>query len=159
MGVFGDLDVNDIPDDPNYVPDGVWYAVVTEAKYVFDKEDETLKKHLIITHAIQDEESDYNNSQVQKWFRYQPNGRLTQKDASYLKKHLIEGLGCTPDDLEALADDENLDDTLTGKGVFLKIKNSSSGDRKFTNIAMAWNPDLYEEIQAGADGDSSLLNK
>jgi hypothetical protein len=68
MSIFGDLDVDSIPDNPNYVKGGRYLATPVKSEIRHTKEDS--KHSVVITWAITSEESEYHGRYVQQWLDY-----------------------------------------------------------------------------------------
>lgn len=152
MSLFGDLDVNEIPDDPNYVEAGIYCTTVTEAKFLRDKDTDEVKS-LLIKYTIDEPENDWHHSSITEFYQYP----LDKKKASWLMKRLTQGLGYSKDEAGE-ADPED----FVGKIVYVKVKNNPGVNKAgesvtYTNVADAWNPDLWAEKQEESASRVSVI--
>jgi beta-glucosidase/6-phospho-beta-glucosidase/beta-galactosidase len=136
MGLFGNVDIADIPDDPFFVPQDTYLCVLSEASIITTNSG---GQGFSIRWTIDEEDSDYNAMNIGDWFNIYPDvdaEDLTQQQKrtlSNLKKRLID-LGITPEDMDSI--DENLSD-LVGITAYVTVKNSvdkNDPDKKYTNV-------------------------
>lgn len=139
MGLFGDLDANDVPDNPYYVAPGTYYAVLTQANRV-EKKDKS-GEGLSFTWQIEDEDSEYNNNSVQDWKNIYPDisqDEVTpniRKALSFLKQRLTE-MGLTPEEQNDLLEPGNLEE-LVGMHAYITVVETpdrNDPDIKYSNI-------------------------
>lgn len=139
MGLFGDNDVADIPDNPFYVAPGSYEAVLTEAK-VQETKDKT-GTALAFKWVIEDEDSDYKGQNVSDWNPIFPDitrDEIDQKiraSMSRTKSRLIQ-MGIAEEDMDSLTEPEALAD-LIGLHATITVKESADKndpDVKYTNI-------------------------
>jgi hypothetical protein len=141
MGLFGDNDVAEIPDNPFYVAPGTYEAVLTEAKV-----QETRDKSgvgLSFKWVIEDEDSEYKGQNVSDWNNIYPD--ITQdemtakiKAAMSRTKQRLTQMGIAEEDMneldgsnpEALSDLIGLHATITVK----ETSDKNDPDIKYTNL-------------------------
>jgi len=115
MGIFGKMDAENIPSNPFWIEKGEYSAEITDAKYKTNRDE---KRQLVIDFTINDEDSQYNDQKVSKYFDL-VDTEMTQeafellpaeekkairRNLSSLKNFLCgsgrnKGLGVSPDDL------------------------------------------------------------
>lgn len=142
MGIFGDTDASEIPDDPFYVEPGTYTCVITEAVVRNKKNSE--EQGLSLTYVIQDEDSDYKGSRVQEWKNVWPNVENAQQrqDNARVKQRLLS-LGVP----EAVMNDDPAEflETLKGVECYVTVKESvqekDGVKRTFTNVTYTSVPD------------------
>lgn len=139
MGLFGELDATDIPENPFYVAPGTYTAVLSEAKVV-EKKDQS-GQGLSLKWTITDEDSDYYKQNVGEWFDIFPDltsDELTpaiKSKLSRLRQRLTQ-MGLTAEDQDALLDDENLAN-LVGLEVSVEVTETpdkQDPDKIYTNV-------------------------
>lgn len=144
MGLFGDKDASDIPDDPFHVDNGKYYSVLTEIKQINNEEKGT--NALSFTWKIQDEDSDFDGNTVQDWKNYYPDlteEDLTpeiQKDLSRLKQRLTQ-IGVPEEEMNDFL--ENKEDYV-GTEAYITVKNWQNQDdpsKKGRNITFVQLPE------------------
>jgi hypothetical protein len=149
MGIFGDLDAEQIPDNPYWVSAGEYTALVTNAYFQKTKAG---KDQFIIVYTITDEDSEYFNQNVQDWFEYYPEitGEMLEKLSATekqqvrralaaIKRRLCgtpgterKGLGVDPVDL-----DENWDPkSILNTEVIVAVSNGGSNN-EYVNVKYA----------------------
>lgn len=137
MGLFGDKDAAEIPDNPFYVAPDTYMCVLAEVNRV-EKNDGT-GEGLSFKWVIEDEDSDYNGNNVQEWKNIYPNvteDEITpdiRKDNSRLKQRLSQ-IGVPESAMDELLD--NLDD-LVGIRAYVTVKevaDKKDPSKKYTNI-------------------------
>lgn len=77
MGIFGGLDIEDIPDNPFWVEKGEYSAFISKA-YFHVNEKKDGQNQLVICYTISDSDSKYYNKEVRDWFDVYPD--LTKED-------------------------------------------------------------------------------
>lgn len=133
LNLMGNVDPEDIPNDPFYVAPGTYDCIVTDAR-IQTKDDGTTS--LVLRYTI-DDDSEFSGNSVKEWKTIFPD--LTEdemtpdirKELSRLKQRLLS-LGVPESEMSKL-DPEDL------KGIECKVtftENVSSKDptRKFTNV-------------------------
>jgi hypothetical protein len=144
MGLFGDIDVSEVPEDPFWVDNGTYLAVLTELKNV---ETNDGRHGLAMKWVIQEEDSEFNGSQLQDWKNTYPD--LTEedvtpeikKDLSRLKQRLVQ-IGVTEEDQQNW--DEEIASSYIGTEAYLTVKNSTNQDdpsKKYRNITFVRLPE------------------
>lgn len=139
MGLFGDLDANEVPNDPFFVEQGTYHAVLSEASQVVKSNDET-KKGISFKWVI-DDESDYAGKSVSDWLAIFPDIDASEITAdvrtamSRTKQRLFQ-MGLDEDQMSTLLDDDNLEN-LVGMEADLQVTNSADKndpDKIYTNV-------------------------
>ena len=144
MGLFGDVDVSEVPEDPFWVDNGTYLAVLTELKNV---ETNDGRHGLAMKWVIQEDDSEFNGSQLQDWKNTYPD--LTEedvtpeirKDLSRLKQRLVQ-IGVTEEDIQNW--DEEVASSYIGTEAYLTVKNTSNQDdpsKKYRNITFVRLPE------------------
>lgn len=143
MGLFGDEDAANIPDDPFYVAPNTYKAVVTEAV------DRELKdgsgNGVSLVYTIEEPESEYDGMRVSEFKkRYEkPRDELTaqqRQDNSRLKQRLLQ-LGVPESEMNNEVKD--ILDGLVGIEVFVDVVEGSNkeGTKTYTNVSKVSLPD------------------
>lgn len=150
MGLFGELDANEVSDNPFYVAPDVYNCVLTEANRVEKKSGDG--EGLSFKWVIEDEDSDYVGNSLSDWHNIYPDATeddvtpQMRKDNARLKKRLKE-MGLTPDEMNEILEDEHLDDLVGMQGL---VEVSESADKKepekiYTNVKSVKRTDLEED--------------
>ena len=137
IGLFGEVDASEVPDNPFYVAPDTYRCVLTELNRVAKKDGSG--EGLSFKWVIEDEDSEYNGNQIQDWKNIYPEvteAEVTpeiRKDSARLKSRLIE-LGLSEDEMNNLLD--NLDEYV---GTVAYVTVTETTDRrdptkKYTNI-------------------------
>lgn len=142
MSIFGDLDVNNVSDDPNAIEPNTYWMIATDAKIIERKSDG--KPSLVVTWQIDEPGSEFHGKKTQDWLTVNPTPEL---DWSQLDPKVKNGLKYTKqrmrkafDFSEAEMNGLNPSD-LVGKGAYVTLK--KNGD--YTNIVNALSKRLYDE--------------
>lgn len=146
MGLFGDLDANEVSDNPFYVAPGMYNAILTEASRV-QKKDGT-GEGLSFKWVIEEDESDFDGSSLSDWLNIYPEvteamlndmdkdeARLIRMANARLKKRLTE-MGLSTSEMNVLLEDDNLDTHigLQAMLVVTETKDKNDPDKIYTNI-------------------------
>lgn len=145
MGLFGDVDVNEVPDDPFFVDNGTYLATLTEIKTVAKNSGDG--HGLAMKWVITDEDSEYNGSNVQDWKNVYPD--LTaddvtpeiKADLSRLKQRLTQ-FGVTEEDMDNW--DEEVAAGYVGTEAYITVKNTTNQDdpsKKYRNVTFVRLPE------------------
>lgn len=160
-GLFGDLDANEVPDNPFYVAPGIYNCTLIELNRVEKKDGSG--EGLSFKWQIEDPDSDYEGSTVSEWINIYPDatsGDMTQamrRDMSRLKQRLVQ-MGLTGEQMNTLLDDESTLDKIVGMVAYLDVieqkdKNFAENGKIYTNVRKVMLP---EEMSGyGQGGDSS----
>jgi hypothetical protein len=153
MSIFGDMDVDDIPEDPYYVAPSTYWAVCTEAKYTrFEGNDNTF---LQIVWTIDEPDNEYHTKNLQETYKVFPGkskSDLTPKEIqglSYLKRRLRRGFDLSESEIQEVVPSE-----LVGTGAYVTSKinpDRNDSTKKYVNVSDAVCKRLFEE----EDSDSS----
>lgn len=139
-GLFGDIDAEEVSDNPFYVAPDTYQCVLSEANVV-TKKDGSEEQAISIKWVIQDEDSDYYQNNVSEWFNIWPDVTADEitakqrKDMARLKGRL-KSLGLTPEQMNVLLDDDNLD-MLVGTEAYVEVVETTDKedpDKKYTNV-------------------------
>lgn len=154
--IWGDIDVEEIAEDPFYVAPGTYAAVCTEAK-IQAKDGKT---GLVIVWIIDEPDSSAHNSQVREYFRLFPGRQFKdldakeQKSLSFFMLRLRRGFDLTKEEIKALEPDN-----LIGAKAFITTVNTDSTDDNgktttYVNVRDA----LCERIMKEERGDIGTDN-
>lgn len=144
MGLFGEVDAADIPENPFYVAPGTYYCVLTEANIQAKKnvkDDDPSDSGLSLKWVIEEEDSEYNNQNVSDWFNLYPNitqDEVTPKikqDMSRARQRFTQ-MGLTTEQMNEL-DDEEARAELIGMHAYVTVKETpdkNDPDKIYTNI-------------------------
>lgn len=159
FGLFGDMDIEDVPDDPWFVGAGTYYATVTKAMKQAKKDGSGYA--LIIEYTINEPDSDFHGQTKSDWFDLYP-GRLfkdldadEKKNVTRMKNRLMRAFDKTESELKGLKPD-----TLVGEKVYMKVverqgtKPEHQG-KTFSNIQDITSERKYEEQNPGSDNSVS----
>lgn len=158
MGIFGKLDASNIPDNPYFVGEGEYTAIITKS-FVHNNQKQN-KHQLVIEYKIleaEDEENNkYKNKVVRDWFDMFP--EMTQEDYdaltpeeqgdidaanSAIKRRLCgfksgskeyPGLGIDVEDLDENWDPKSLVDTEVELAIVLGGDNKEFSNIKWVNL-------------------------
>lgn len=145
-GLFGDIDANDIPDDPFFIEDGTYLTTLTEVKKVAVAD----KPHdgLAFKYVVIDEDSEFEGNNIQDWKNIYPD--LTEddvnpdirKDLARTKQRLIQ-LGLSNEEINS----DDVVDILqerVGEEFLVTVKNSTSqdGTKSYRNVTFVKVPEL-----------------
>lgn len=141
MSIFGDIDVDEISEDPFYVAPNTYWAICTEAVVTkFDKDfDPMADTFLKIVWTIDEPDNEYHGKNLQQLFKIFPGktkADLTAKEIqglSYLKKLLRRGFDLSESQIQEMEPSE-----LIGKEAYVtSIVNEGKGEnagKSFVNI-------------------------
>lgn len=139
MGLFGDVDAADVPNDPFYVAPDTYLCVLAEATL---QDTQAGGQGLSLKWVIEDEDSDYYGNNISDWHNVYSAEFLAEHDVSdanvrrsrsNMKKRLLD-LGVTEDEMDTIH--ENLD-TLVGKTAYIttvETPDKNDPDKKWVNI-------------------------
>lgn len=146
MGIFADIDIDDIPDNPFGVPAGTYRTICTDAKYI-EKDDVT---SLTITWTVDEPDNGAHGNNISKWYTLYPGVKsadLTpeqKKYLSFLKLMLREGFGLSESEIATVEPSD-----LIGTVVYVTVvENQGKGDnagKTYTNVKSAMCERLYNE--------------
>jgi hypothetical protein len=139
MGLFGEVDAAEVPDNPFYVAPGTYPCVLTEAKVV-PKKDGT-GQGLAFKWVIQDEDSEYNGQNIQDWNNIYPEvteDEVTpeiRRDQARLKMRLTQ-MGLSTEQMNNLLEEGGLDELIgmTADVTCKETPDKNDPDIKYTNI-------------------------
>ncbi len=144
MSIWGEADVDEIPDDPFHIEPNTYQALAVEC-YELEKDGES---SLIIKWQIDEVESRFNNMPVTEKYSLpkKPVSEMTGTELqrlSFLKKRLREAFDLTPDEVKRFKPN-----MATGKRAFIEIVNTP--DKKdstiiYNNVRGAISPRLFME--------------
>lgn len=139
MGLFGDVDASEVPDDPFFVPADTYLCILAEATI---QDTKTGGQGLSLKWVIEDEDSDYVGNNISDWHNIYSAEFLAENEISEanvrrsrsnMKKRLLE-LGVTEDEMNEIH--ENLD-TLVGKTAHIttvETPDKQDPDKVWVNI-------------------------
>lgn len=138
MGLFGDLDANEVPNDPFFVEQGTYHAVLSEASRVTSNDG---TKEGISFKWVIDDDSDYAGKSVSEWLTIYPDIDASEITAevktnmSRTKQRLTQ-MGLDEDAMSVLLDDDNLEN-MTGLEADIHVTNSpdkNDPDKIYSNV-------------------------
>lgn len=144
MGLFGDVDAADIPEDPFHVDDGTYLCTLTEVKAVQRNSDG--QHGLAFKWTITEDDSEFEGNTLNDWKNFYPDlteEDLTQdikKDLSRLKQRLTQ-LGVPEEDMGKF--NENFDEYI-GTEAYVTVKNTTDTkdpSKKYRNITFVRLPE------------------
>lgn len=144
MGLFGELDANEVSDNPFYVPPDVYQCVLTEAtrnQKKNPKEDDLSKEGLAFKWVVEDDESDYDGFNISDWHNIYPDITEDQvnvqvrRDNARLKKRLGD-MGLSPDEMNEILEDDNLNELvgITANIEITETPDKNDPDKVWSNI-------------------------
>lgn len=141
MGLFGDLDANQVADDPFYVAPDKYKCILTEAS-LKEKTDQS-GFGLAFKWVITDEDSEYEGQNLSDWLNVWPDGvdeedmtAAIKQAMSRTKMRLIQ-MGLSSDQMNTLLDEESNLDLLVGMEAYVDVvetPDKNDPDKKWTNI-------------------------
>lgn len=146
MGLFGDVDVSDVPEDPFHVDDGTYLSVLSEIATKQPK-DEAKNPGLAMKWTIIEDDSEFVGQNLNDWKVTYPN--LTQddltpdikKDLARLKQRLSQ-IGVTEEDMDNW--DNEVAQSYVGTEAYVTVKNSVNADdpsKKYLNVTFVRLPE------------------
>ena len=140
-GLFGDLNLEDAPDDPNAIPDNTYEAYLTDLKKGPTKDGS--KVGVTFTYTIS--EGALDGRKVTEWKSANPTDDEATK--GYLKQRIL-GLGVPADRISQVDPSD-----LIGKHVYITVKNRNG----YANVNRATLIDAdSESVSASAKGAFDL---
>lgn len=142
MGLFGEVDAQEVADNPFYVAPDTYKCILSEASLNTSQDGE--REGLTFKWVIDDEDSDYYQNSISEWLtlhRDKSAAELTaddKKDNARIKQRLTQ-MGLSELEMNVLLDDDNLEDLVSleayvevreGKG---KVGTANEG-KTFSNI-------------------------
>ena len=167
--IWGDLDSDEIPDDPNFVAAGTYFATCTSARFVMDKEDSTRRVAIAWTWTIEEPESEYHGFPLNEYINLPRSKRQREaegdsapsprekQDASRLKVRLRDAFNLTPDEIRHFSDP----DDLIGINAYVTStvrtnKKDPNDTRKFINVVKAISPEKHAEEMSRRGAELTL---
>lgn len=150
MSIFGDIDVDEINEDPFYVAPNTYWAVCTEAKVTgFEGNPDTFLK---FSWTIDEPDNDYHGKNLQQLFKIFPGKKkadLTAKEVqglSYLKRLLRRGFDLSESQIASVNPSE-----LIGAEAFVtSVVNEGTGEnagKSFVNVRDVICKRIFDEEQ------------
>lgn len=150
-GLFGDLDIANVSDNPFEIAPGTYRATCTDAHV--KKNEETDALSLVIKWTIDEPGDEYHGMPATEYFGIPPRGvayedlEPKQKTAlKFFKRRLREGFDLSESEMQTINPSE-----LVGRDAYITIKHSEGEDKKtgeartYMNIQTALCPRLYHE--------------
>lgn len=143
-GIFADLGLEDVADDPNTFPASTYKGFLFDAKVVNYK-DAAKGRALVLTYKIADEDSEHNGKTVDEWKQCNSFDDPTKK--AWLKRRLMS-LGVPEDRLSQVNPAD-----LVGTAVFFTTKKNG----EYTNVTFVKKADEGDTTAtAGSSGGGSI---
>jgi hypothetical protein len=137
MGLFGEVDASEIPEDPFHVDNGTYLSTLTEIKAVTRTSDG--QHGLAFKWTVTEEDSEFEGNTLNDWKNYYPDlteADLTpeiKKDLSRLKQRLTQ-LGVPEAEMDSFVEDS---EDYIGREAYVTVKNTTDTkdpSRKYRNI-------------------------
>lgn len=137
MGLFGNIDAHDIPEDPFHVDDGTYLCVLTEVKAVERNSDG--QHGLTFKWTITEEDSEFEGNTLNDWKNYYPDLEEEEvtpdikKDLSRLKQRLTQ-MGVPEEEMDKF--NETFSDYV-GTEAYVTVRNTTDTkdpSKKYRNI-------------------------
>lgn len=146
MGLFGEVDAADVPDDPFHVDNGTYLTVLTELKFLQRNSDG--QHGVSAKFAITEDDSPFAGNTVQAWKNYYPEATEDElaenndmrKDLARLKQFLLS-LGVPESDMDKF---EAVADEYVGNEYYVTVKNTEDQkdpSKKYRNITHIRTPE------------------
>ena len=141
--LFGEVDADDIPEDPFYVAPGTYDCMVTDATFVTRKDGQG--HGLSIKYLITNADSEFEGNTIQEWKNVYPD--LSPEDITpEIKRHLsfvkqrLSQLGVPASEMNGILD--NLD-SLVGIKCVVNVTETQAqdGSRTYTNVRNVYIPE------------------
>lgn len=156
FGLFGDMDISDIPDDPWFVGAGWYKATVTTSERRKKKDDSGWA--WVINYTIDEPDSEYHGFNKSDWFNLYLTGGRTLKDLDKdekaatirMKVRIMEAFDRT----EAEAGSFKPADAM-GEDVYIQVvERAGKGEHEgktFSNLQKVLSKRAFQEKNASAD--------
>lgn len=151
MSVFGDLDIQDISDDPFGVAESTYFCLLTESK--IEVNEESGVRQLVITWTIDQPGSEYDRNKLKQRFllpvpgvRGEDQDPEVKKSVKWLKMFLRQG--CDLSETEMAKFNEDTEYVLGREGYVTTKNNTSEVDgekRVYANVRKVLCKRLYQE--------------
>lgn len=157
--IFGDIDPNEIGDDPFAVSNGVYFTEVRRAKLQEVKTEKVDEKALTFAFYVDEPDNDeFHNYRIGKYLGFpkdlkspqNPSGRTykelngdEKRQLKFLKSFLRQAFDFSEEDFARPLDP----DEFLEKNVYLEIKYN----KPYLNIVNYWSPRLWKEEKGDVD--------
>lgn len=153
--VFGDIDINDVSDDPFGVAESTYFCVCTDSK--IEEKEETGARMLIIVWTIDQPGSEYDRNKLTERYQLPIKGVRAEdqepevkKSLKWLKLRLRKGFDLSETDMARFNQDCGM---LVGKEAYVTTKNNSGENaegekRVYANVKSVMSPREYKEKNA-----------
>jgi len=159
-GLFGELDAEEVSDNPFYVAPDIYNCTLIELNRV-EKKDGT-GEGLSFKWQVEDPDSDYEGSTISEWINIYPEltaanvTQATRRDQARLKQRLTQ-MGLTAEEMNLLLDDDNLD-KYVGMVAFIDVveqkdKNFAENGKIYTNVRKVILPEDATDIGQGGQSE------
>jgi len=157
-GLFGELDAEEVSDNPFYVAPDIYNCTLIELNRVEKKDGSG--EGLSFKWQIEDPESDYEGSTISEWINIYPDltaSEITQnvrRDQARLKQRLTQ-MGLTSEEMNILLEDDNLDKHI-GMVAYVDVieqkdKNFAENGKIYTNVRKVILPEDADLSATGGD--------
>lgn len=161
FGLFGEMDIEDVPDDPWFVGAGWYQCSVT--KSVRHAKKDSSGYAWIVEYTIDEPDSQYHGFTKSDWFDLHPLApgqqfkdldKDAQQDVIRMKNRIMQAFDRTEAEAKKFKPDDAMGEVVYVKVVERKGKNEHEG-RTFSNIDKVLSKRLFEEQNEGRS-DSSM---
>lgn len=159
MGIFGDLDVSDIPDNPFYIAPNTYWCVCTGA----DRYERDGQESLVIKWAIDEPDSEYHGNNISRWFSMPDlEGRSwadldsdEKKALKFLKFMLRRGFDLSEEEIDSVSNDD-----LVGKEMYVTTvvtPDKENPEKEYVNVRDVVCKRLFDEQRGNTERVSATL--
>lgn len=160
FGLFGEMDIEDVPDDPWFVGQGWYQASVTKSLKHTKKDSSGYA--WIVQYTIDEPDSQYHGFTKGDWFDLYPGRKFKELKAEEqqavirMKNRIMEAFDKTEGEAARFKPDDAMGETVFIKVVERQGKNEHTG-KTFSNLDKVLSKRRYEEENEG-NVSSSMEN-
>lgn len=154
MSLFGDMDIDEIGDDPFAIAPNTYPAIVTDC-YIKEKDGD---KAFIIKWKIQEPGDEYDGMSVMEYFAMVPEGTKwadlsgdEKKRQKFFKKRLREAFDLTTEEMGEFKPED-----AKGLEAMITVKTNNGSGKNFTNVVSALSMRLYNEQNPSSEMADSI---
>lgn len=152
FSAFGDLDIDEIPDDPFHIENNVYRWIITKAEFRTSKDNQTGRDRTSanITFNVNNHDSEYHGRPVPQYFTIYPG--LTRDDFENMDsetranvkrnlsnyKMMLRAFKLSESEIVSITPD-NINEVLVGQECIATLTNNERNGKKFRNLQY-WKP-------------------
>jgi hypothetical protein len=158
LGLFGDMDIDEVPDDPFFVAAGTYLCSCTDAKIMESKKNPG-QQGLYIQYTIDEPRSDFHGMTLSDWFQlflgqdYKSLDANEKRTVTNMKVRLRDAFDVPESKLKQTKPSE-----LMGREMYVTVTNTPGkgehAGKTFINITKAISRRRWEEENEGRADDS-----